>query len=166
MKIDCKAAFEVDTAGAISGVAWLYGAPDRVGDVIQKGAFATAQPPIPMLFSHSMARPVGAWNQIVEKSDGLHVSGQLLIDDVPLAREVRALVQAGGVRGLSVGFSPKRSRINKGGGRTISAVDLLEISLVTVPAHPGARVTSVKSAAAAIAIADAINRAAAALKLR
>uniref|UniRef100_UPI00350E41C7 HK97 family phage prohead protease n=1 Tax=Jiella sp. LLJ827 TaxID=2917712 RepID=UPI00350E41C7 len=58
----------------------------------------------------------------------------------------------------------KRPHPPCGGGRTISALDLVEISLVTVPAHPGARITSRKAAANAIAIAEAINRAAAALK--
>jgi len=74
-------------------------------------------------------------------------------------------VQAGAVRGLSIGFATKRAITRKGGGRTIQALDLAEISLVTVPLHPGAHVTSAKSsAAAAIALADAINRAAAALR--
>ena len=100
------------------------------------------------------------------KSDGLHVAGKLLVDDVPLARELRALVQAGAVRGLSIGFSTKKAITRKGGGRTINSLDLAEISLVTVAIHPGARVTAAKgaSAAAAIAIAAAINRAAAALR--
>jgi uncharacterized protein len=69
------------------------------------------------------------------------------------------------VRGLSIGFETKKAVARKGGGRTIKALDLAEISLVTVPLHPGARVSGVKSAAAAIALAEAINRAAAALKL-
>ena len=119
-----------------------------------------------MLAYHHPDKPVGAWNALTVKSDGLHVAGKLLIEDVPLAREVRALVQAGAVKGLSIGFETKKAVARKGGGRTIKALDLAEISLVTIPMHPGARVTGAKSAAAAIALADAINRAAAALKQR
>ena len=75
-------------------------------------------------------------------------------------------MQAGAVKGLSIGFETKKAVTRKGGGRTIKALDLAEISLVTIPMHPGARVTGAKSAAAAIALADAINRAAAALRVR
>jgi HK97 family phage prohead protease len=95
-----------------------------------------------MLAYHHPDKPVGAWNALTVKLDGLHVAGKLLIDDVPLAREVRALVQAGAVKGLSIGFSTKRAITRKGGGRTITALDLAEISLVTIPLHRGARVTA------------------------
>lgn len=163
--IECKADLSVSDAGAITGIAWPFGTPDRIGDVIEFGAFKSATPPIPMLAFHDPTDPVGTWDSITEKSDGLHVAGHLLIDDVPRAREVRAMVKAGAVRGLSIGFNAKKAQTRKGGGRTIQALDLAEISLVTIPMHPGARVSGVKSAAAAIALADAINRAAAALKL-
>jgi HK97 family phage prohead protease len=165
-RIECKAQFTADDAGAIAGIAWPFGSADRLGDMIEPGAFKSAKPPVPMLFAHDPADPVGAWDAIVEKNDGLHVAGHLLVDDVARAREVRALVKAGAVTGLSIGFSTKRAVARKGGGRTIKALDLVEISLVSIPLHPGARVTGAKSAAAAIAIADAINRAAAALRAR
>lgn len=164
-RLEFKAQFAVDDAGTITGIAWPFGSADRVGDMIEKGAFTTARAPVPMLAYHDPAKPVGAWNSIVEKSDGLHVAGKLLVEDVMLAREMRALVREGAVRGLSIGFSTKKAITRKGGGRIIQALDLAEISLVTIPMHPGARVTGAKSAAAAIALADAINRAAAALKL-
>lgn len=68
------------------------------------------------------------------------------------------------MRGISIGFETKKAVTRKGGGRTITALELAEISLVTIPLHPGAKVSAVKSAAAAIALAEAINRAAVALK--
>lgn len=166
-RIECKAQFAIDDAGAITGIAWPFSTPDRMGDLIEPSAFKGAAPPIPMLAYHDPAKPVGAWSSIVVKADGLHVTGKLLIEESPLAREMRAYVEAGAVRGLSIGFQTKRAIQRKGGGRTIQALDLAEISLVTVPLHPNARVTSVKSSAAvAIALADAINRAAAALRMR
>lgn len=164
--VECKAALAVDEAGAISGIAWPFGTADRLGDMIEAGAFKGVAPPVPMLAFHRPDDPIGAWDSITEKADGLHVSGRLLIDDVARAREVRAMVKAGAVRGLSIGFTTKRATTRKGGGRTISALDLVEISLVSIPMHPGAKVSGVKSAAAAIALADAINRAAAALRTR
>jgi HK97 family phage prohead protease len=162
--IEVKAQFTADDAGAITGLAWPFSTPDRMGDLIEPAAFKGAAPPIPMLAYHHPDKPVGAWNALTVKSDGLHVSGKLLIEDVPLARELRSLVQAGAVRGLSIGFQTKKAITRKGGGRTIQALELAEISLVTIAMHPGAKVSAVKSAAAAIALADAINRAAAALR--
>jgi HK97 family phage prohead protease len=152
-----------DDAGAISGVAWKFNEPDRVGDVIEKGAFAKASLPIPMLFGHDMNDPIGTWDIATEKSDGLHLAGHLLVDDVARAREVRALVRSGAVRGISIGFITKKASNRAGGGRTIKSLELLEASLVTIPMHPGARVTSAKSAVEALTLAAAIQRATAAL---
>ena len=152
-----------DDSGAISGVAWKFDTPDRIGDVIEKGAFAKAALPIPMLFGHDMADPIGTWEVATEKADGLHISGKMLIADVARAREVHALVKAGAVRGISVGFLTKKAVARSGGGRTIKSLELFEVSLVTVPMHPGAKVTSAKSATQALRLAVAIQRATAQL---
>lgn len=162
--LEFKAALAVDDAGLITGTAWPFGTPDRVGDLIEKGAFAGAAAPLPMLAFHDAADPVGTWTSIEETGAGLMVKGKLLVDEVSRAREIRALVVSGAVGGLSIGFRTRKAEPRKGGGRTIKALELVEISLVTVPAHPGARVTSAKSAAEAIRIAEAIHRATAALK--
>ncbi|WP_288427119.1 HK97 family phage prohead protease [uncultured Agrobacterium sp.] len=150
-----------DDAGTVSGVAWKFGTPDRVGDWIDPGAFKAVRLPIPMLFGHDMNDPIGTWDIATEKADGLHITGKLLVDEVSRAREVRALVKSGAVRGLSIGFITKTSSPRNGGGRLIKSLELLEASLVTIPMHPGAKVTSAKSAVQAISIAAAINRAAA-----
>lgn len=151
-------------SGEISGIAWPFGKPDRVGDNITKGAFANAKMPLPMLFGHDGNDPVGAWSEAAETDEGLLLKGRLLVDDVGRAREVASLVKAGAVRGISIGFITKKASPRKGGGRDISELELLEASLVTVPMHPGARVTSAKSAVEAIRIAAAIERAARAFR--
>jgi len=163
-RLSLKTAVAVDETGVVTGIAWPFGTPDRIGDVVEKGAFAGALPPVPMLFGHDQNDPVGVWDDITEGADGLRVKGRLLVEEVARAREVRALVRSGAVGGLSIGFVTRKSTPRRGGGRTISALDLHEISLVSIPMHPGARVTSAKSAAAAIAMAEAINRAAVALR--
>ena len=165
--LECKADLGVTEAGIISGMAWPFGSPDRVKDTITKGAFANAAPPIPMLAFHNPDDPIGVWEEIAETDAGLQVKGRLLIGQVARADEVRAMVLAGAVKGLSIGFSIQKSTGTRGHNRTISALDLVEISLVTVPSHPGARVTEAKRldpAASAIRLAAAINRAAAALR--
>jgi HK97 family phage prohead protease len=158
-KLFLETKFMAGDSGEIEGLAWPFGSPDRVGDVIEKGAFADAKLPLPMLFGHDQNDPVGVWTEATERPDGLHLKGKLLVEDVARAREVRALVQSGAVRGISVGFVTRKALARPGGGRTISKLELLEASLVALPMHPGARITSAKSAVKALAIADAINRA-------
>jgi HK97 family phage major capsid protein/HK97 family phage prohead protease len=147
-KLEVKAALSVDDTGTITGIAWPFGSPDRVGDVIEKGAFASAAR-LPMLFAHDQAQAIGVWESITETTEGLIVKGRLLVDDVVRAKEVRALVREGAVTGLSIGFVTKKSAPRRAGGRTISKLDLHEISIVPVPSHSGARVSSVKAADAA-----------------
>ncbi|MDR4306574.1 HK97 family phage prohead protease [Chelatococcus sambhunathii] len=164
-RLEIKAALAVDDAGAITGLAWPFGTPDRVGDMIEPGSFKSAALPLPMLFAHDPAQTVGVWESAVETSQGLEVKGRLLIEGVERAREVRALVTAGAVGGLSIGFSTRKAAPRRGGGRTITDLDLVEISLVSVPCHPRARITAAKDASTALAIAEAITRAASALRI-
>jgi hypothetical protein len=87
---------------------------------------------------------IGVWDEIAETADALTVKGRLLVEDVERAREVRAMIRAGAVSGLSIGFVTKAAT-PRARGRTITALDLHEISVVAVPAHPGAQITSIKS---------------------
>lgn len=156
--------FLAGETGDIEALAWPFGTPDRVGDVIEKGAFADAKLPLPILFGHDQNDPLGAWTEAVEASDGLRLKGRLLLGEVKRADEVNALVKAGAVRGISIGFITRKAIARKGGGRTITKLELLEASLVTLGMHPGARVTSAKSAVRALALATEINRLAAAIR--
>jgi HK97 family phage prohead protease len=158
-KLVLETKFTTDETGDIEGLAWPFGSADRVGDVIEKGAFAGVKLPLTMLFGHDRNDPIGVWTEATEAPDGLRLKGRLLVDDVARAREVRALVQSGAVRGISIGFVTRKAMARVGGGRTISKLELLEASLVSLPMHPGARVTSAKSAIKALGIADALNRA-------
>lgn len=142
-RLEVKAQLAVSDEGEITGTAWPFGTPDRVGDVIEKGAFG-APVTLPMLFAHDQGQVVGVWDQIGETEAGLTVKGRLLVEDVARAREVRAMIRAGAVTGLSIGFVTKSAK-RHAKGRTISALDLHEISIVAVPAHPGAQITSIKS---------------------
>lgn len=155
-----------DEEGAIEGIAWPFGAADRIVDMIEKGAFTGAALPLPMLFGHDINDPIGAWDGAEEREDGLHLKGRLLVGEVTRAREVAALVRSGAVRGISIGFRTKKAAKRAGGGRTIQQLELLEASLVTIPMHPGAKVTSAKSAVRALSLAAAINRATAQLSKR
>lgn len=147
-----------DDDGMISCLAWPYGKPDRIGDIAVKGAL-TVDLPMPMLAFHDLKNPVGSWTEKTDAEDGLYFKGPLLAGKVAFADEIKALVDAGAIRAVSIGIIVKKSKPRKGGGREILEGEIFETSLVTVGMHPGARLTSAKSVVEAIRIADAINRA-------
>ncbi|HWK14817.1 MAG TPA: phage major capsid protein [Rhizobiaceae bacterium] len=142
-RIEIKAKIDVSDAGTIEGLAWPFGSPDMVGDVIVKGS-VSAPDKLPMLFAHDQAQTVGVWDSITESDKGIRVKGRLLVNDVARAREVRAMIREGAVNGLSLGFVTRKAVARKGGGRTITKLDLVEVSVVAVPCHPGAQIETVK----------------------
>lgn len=164
MIIDLKAQLSTADDGKITAMAWPFGKADRVGDIILPGAFKGAAAPIPMLAFHDFNSPIGVWTEITEKADGLHLQGEVLINDVSRAREMFALVQRKAVAAVSIGFKTIKARPIKGGGREISQLELLECSLVSIGMNPGSRVTSAKSAIQAIAVAEVIHRATALIR--
>ena len=161
-RLEIKSTLSVDATGTLTGIAWPFGSPDNVGDLIQKGAFNLAVENLPMLFNHDPSDLIGTWEDAKETPDGFVVKGKLHMEN-PRARAVHGLIKGGLVSGLSIGFKTKAST-KQGRNRVISALDLFEVSLVRNPSHPRARVTSTKSENTALAIAEAINRATAALR--
>ncbi|MET3578217.1 HK97 family phage major capsid protein/HK97 family phage prohead protease [Mesorhizobium robiniae] len=144
-KLEIKASFRVSDAGEITGLAWPFGSPDSVGDIIQKGAFNKAAA-MPILFEHDPNRVVGNWESVEETDEGLQVKGRLFLDGVPRARDVHTSLKLGRVNGLSIGFRATETKTRADGNRTILALNLAEISIVANPSHPDARILTVKSA--------------------
>jgi len=140
---------EVEADGAFSGYASLFGAIDLGKDMVVKGAFARSlrergATGIRMLYQHDPAEPIGVWTEIREDAKGLFVRGRLA-KDVARAREVLALMRAGALDGLSIGFRAVKARSDAPRGiRQILEADLWEISVVTFPMLPGARVDTLK----------------------
>jgi len=135
--------------GAIEGYASLFGEVDQARDMVMPGAFAQTLKQrglrkIPMLFQHDPSEPVGVWLEIAEDWRGLRARGRL-IPDVMRAKELLALIKAGAVDGLSIGYRTVRGQIDpKSRVRKLYQVDLWEISIVTFPLLNGARVSAVK----------------------
>ena len=144
-RFEIKASLAVDEAGTITGLASIFGTADLGGDIVHKGAFLGTMPPIPMLASHDQTDVVGVWDELTETPQGLAVKGRLLVADVKRAGEVRALIIAGAMGGLSIGYVPTSKKARVGGGRDLFRVDLKEISIVAVPMHPDAKITAVKA---------------------
>jgi uncharacterized protein len=136
--------------GAFEGYASLFNLEDLGHDVIAPGAFrdslARRGPAgIRMLFQHDPAEPIGVWEHIGEDVRGLYARGRLMLD-VARAREVLSLMRAGALDGLSIGFRAVAGRRDaKTGIRRLTKVDLWEISVVTFPLLPEARIAYVKA---------------------
>ena len=123
---------------------------------------------IRMLYQHDPAQPIGVWTELREDQRGLFVRGRLMLD-VARGREVASLMRAGALDGLSIGFKTVRARADRASGiRRLTEIDLWEISVVTFPMQPGARVRAVKSGSAepAARLAARLRRAAIALNPR
>ena len=137
--------------GRFSGYASVFGEVDLGKDAIAPGAFAQSLARrgaggVRMLFQHDPGEPLGAWKTIREDARGLYVEG-LLSPGVARAREVHMLMRAGALDGLSIGFQTVKARTDgKTGVRRILEADLWEISIVTFPMLPSARVSNVKHA--------------------
>jgi Escherichia/Staphylococcus phage prohead protease len=143
----------IESDGTVEGYASLFGEVDQARDMMMPGAFAATLATrglrrIPMLFQHDPAKPVGVWLELREDHRGLWARGRL-IPEVARARDLLVLVREGAVDGLSIGFRTAKARIDpKTRIRRLHAVDLWEISIVTFPLLAGARVRTVKKAAA------------------
>jgi HK97 family phage prohead protease len=119
-----------------AGYAAVFDVPDRGGDVVRRGAFRLARP-VPLLWQHSGA-PVGTVETLAEDARGLRVIGRVR------APELADAVAKGAVTGLSFGYRVTEAR--DGVRREIKGLELLEISLVTSPMQPLARVHAVDCA--------------------
>jgi len=130
----------------ISGYASLFGIPDQGGDIVQKGAYAGSLARlmaggrgVKMLWQHDPAQPIGLWSEAREDARGLWVSGHILTD-VPRGREAAALLGAGAIDGLSIGYRTLKSQRTPDGLRVLTEIELWEVSLVTFPMQSEARV--------------------------
>lgn len=141
----------IDADGTVEGYASLFGEIDQARDMVMRGAFAAtlrqrSVQRVPMLFQHDPAEPVGVWLELREDHRGLYARGRL-IPEVARGRELLSLLRAGAIDGLSIGFRTVKGRIDpRTRVRSLLAVDLWEISIVTFPLLAGARVRAVKQA--------------------
>lgn len=144
--------FAADEAGTFTGYASVFGEPDSYGDIVKRGAFArairerkaTGGPA--MFWNHDSNLPLGVWTELVEDDRGLKVAGKL-VTETARGAEALALLKAGAVNGLSIGFRARKAERGPNGGRVLTDIELVEISLVSLPAASKARITSVKGAA-------------------
>lgn len=130
----------------IAGYASLFNVPDQGGDVVQPGAYARSLARlaasggrVKMLWQHDPGEPIGVWDEVREDGRGLYVRGRLL-GEVARGREAQALVAAGALDGLSIGYRTRRATRDAAGQRFLTEIELWEVSLVTFPMLAEARV--------------------------
>jgi HK97 family phage prohead protease len=154
---------ELNDSGRIEGLLAGFGDVDLGGDKLQPGclskSLAARTTPLPMLLHHDMKRPIGAWKSWDERPEGLYVKGSLTLSTRD-GQEAHALAKDGALTGLSIGWQPVSGDVDpRTGIRTVTEAKLFEGSLVTVPMHERARVTSIKSISNARDIADLLQEA-------
>ncbi|MCK1507186.1 HK97 family phage prohead protease [Bradyrhizobium sp. 18] len=130
---------------AVRGYASTFGGIDAYGDTIEPGAYAVSLAkhrkdgtrPV-MLWQHDPSEPIGVWDRLEEDGKGLFVEGRLLTS-VRRGAEAAALIEVGGVAGLSIGYRIERQK-QVGSVRHLIEIDLIEVSVVSFPADHDARI--------------------------
>ena len=132
----------------IEGYASLFDQLDQGGDRVQKGAYSQSLAAlkakcrsVKMLWQHDPTQPIGVWDEVREDEKGLYVKGRLLTE-VTRGKEAASLLEAGAIDGLSIGYRTKKAQKDDKGGRLLSELELWEVSLVTFPMLPEARVAA------------------------
>lgn len=151
-----------DAPGEFEGYGSVFGNEDAHGDVVLRGAFKDslaqhkARGTMPGLyiehgpFTGGDRLPAGVWTDLVEDERGLRGRGKISALDTDYGRRVHGLMRDGALRGLSIAFAvpPNGATYGKGAGqprRTLKAIDLKAVDLVTAPSNSAAGVIQVKN---------------------
>jgi len=143
----------VNDDGFFSGYGSVFGNVDSAREVVMPGAFSKSldewqakgrNPPV--LWNHNRNEPIGVYTHLEEDDRGLYVEGKLLVNEVQRAREIHALMKAGAIDGMSIGYAVKRASNAGNGVKNLNELRLFEVSVVTFPANEESRVDAVKAA--------------------
>jgi HK97 family phage prohead protease len=152
-----------DRKGAFEGYGSVFDTVDSYNDTVAKGAYkatlrewkATKKLP-KLLLQHGGGGffggaaddmvPIGKWDEMAEDDHGLFVRGHLFDVDTDRAKATYAALKEGELDGLSIGYRTRKSKMDETTHiRTLTDIQLYEVSLVTFPANDPARVTGVKA---------------------
>lgn len=139
-------------AGEFEGYASVFGNRDSYGDIVVAGAFAKSllehseKGTMPKLFwQHDSWLPIGSWLEMEEDDIGLKVRGRLNME-VQQGREAYALLKAGDIDGLSIGYRVMKAEDDDAqDAKLLKELDLVEVSVVSLGANDRALVSSFKS---------------------
>lgn len=154
--------------GTFEGYASLFGTRHASGDTVVPGAFraglaerkAAGRLHPPMYANHGWRLggpplPIGVWSSVDEDEKGLAVAGRISGMDTEAGRQIYALVKDNALSRLSIGYKIRPGGVKYGKKpeepkRTLSAIDVFDISLVDDGDDPGAALHSVKSTLSAL----------------
>lgn len=145
-----KALGEKDTDGTFEGYAAVFGNVDAYGEKVMPGAFVESMVQhkqrgtrVKMFWYHDPREVVGSWTDMAEDKKGLYAKGKLNLN-IQRAKELHELMKSGDVDGLSIGFRNIDTEFVDGVVE-LRKVDLVEVSIVSLPANPRATIDEVKS---------------------
>lgn len=141
----------------IEGWAAIYDEPDLKGEIVAPRAFSDSlarygAAQVKMLSQHDNDKPIGRWLALEERARGLYAVGEIT-RATQAGRETAHLIEEGILDGLSIGFNTVRARETKRGRRIVEAA-LWEISVVTFPMAPHARLVKPFAASDEASIAE------------
>lgn len=120
------------------------GLPDRMGDVIEPDGWEIGKFSPIALFNHSRNDIIGKWDRV--RVEGRELKGHLMLANAgtsPVVDMARALFEQGLLDTVSVGFRPiEREPVDPKdpyGPQRFKRTELIEASMVSVPANPRAR---------------------------
>lgn len=166
LKLDASQFEFDDDERMIKGYASVFGGVDSYGDTVVRGAYLDTlenrERPVRMRWNH-FGPVIGKWVKMYEDDKGLYVEGQLTPGH-SVAEDVYASLKFGAVDGLSIGYIPKEYQDDQDGMRTLTEIELIEISVVEEPADLGAKIDEVKGINEAISQAENLKDAEACLR--
>lgn len=135
-----------------AGYASIFHEADSGRDVVLPGAFnrmlREGGGGLPLLWQHEAREPIGRIEQMREDARGLRVFGLIALG-TRRGRDAAALLRSRALTGLSIGYRVRRFEMDrKRRLRRLLEVELMEISLVTFPMQPRARVLGVETVVA------------------
>jgi HK97 family phage prohead protease len=110
-----------------------------------RGAFDLTQKPAKLLENHDMSQLRGVVNALADSDAGLEFEATLA--DTRASKDAVALLKAGAYDSVSVGANPVQFKFDKGGVMVVSKAQLIELSLVAVPAFAEAVITEIAASA-------------------
>ena len=142
---------DMEEYGRFEGYASVFNNTDLGNDVIKTGAFRKSLRKrgvkgVKLLYQHKTDMPIGVFEEIKEDEHGLMVKGKLALK-TQAGQEAYELLKMGALDAMSIGFRANPDEVSydkRTNKRMIGEVDLMEISLVTFPMNPQAKVRSVK----------------------
>ena len=142
----------IEDDGRFSGYGSIFGNKDSHGEVVMEGAFRksldahrTKGSRPKMFWQHDMGKPIGKWLEYGEDAKGLYMEGQLNMG-VQQGREAHALLKAGDIDGLSIGYRViAAENDSKAKVIRLKELQLLEVSIVSLGSNDEALINDVKT---------------------